>query len=229
MNFAKDFRKYLQSKFSGKVSVFDSILRQGVLTPYIVKEGKDNMIQSDVFSELMAKRIIFFGEDVNTDTSGIALCQLLYMHSVDSSAPISMYIASPGGEVYTGLALYDTMQLVQQDLELSTVCCGLAASMGSILLSGGSPGKRMALPHSRVMIHSVSTGTGRITYPDLVVQTRETGYLNEELMQILATKSGKSLDEVTADCGRDCWLKAEECLPGKYGPLGLIDKIIDSL
>jgi ATP-dependent Clp protease protease subunit len=229
-NLHDDFRKYLRSRNPYQMTAFDSMVqKQNIITPYITKESQDRMIQVDVFSELMANRIIYFGEGVTTETAGIALSQLLYMHSVDKTAPISMYISSPGGEVYTGLALYDTMQLVEQDLDITTICCGIAASMGSILLVGGTNGKRMALQHSRIMIHSVSTGSDRITYPDLDILAKETGALQKELLQIISDKTGKSYEEVEKDCSRDCWLKAEDGLPGKYGPLGIIDKVVDKL
>lgn len=229
---SKNFRKFFKSKYPYRMSEFDDYVKQweNTMTPYVTKESQERMVQVDVFSALMEKsRIITFNEDVNSNTASIALSQLLYLHSVDSDSPISLYICSPGGDVYSGLALYDTMQLVKQDLDLSTVCCGLAASMGSILLSGGTKGKRFALPNSTVMIHSVSTGSGRITYPDLKIMTRETEALNEKLMKILSDNSGKPYNEVVEDCGRDRWLRAEECLPGNYGELGLVDKIITKL
>lgn len=231
----KDFRKYFRSKHPFMMSTFDDVVKKGnvipksIITPYITKESQERMIQVDVFSELMRERIIFFGDDVNSDTANIALSQLLYFHAIDKNAPATMYISTNGGSVYHGMALYDTMQLCEQDFDISTVCLGLAASMGSILMVGGTRGKRSALEHSRIMIHSVSTGSDRITYPDLAIMAKETETLNKELMQILADKSGKPYEEVCADASRDHWLKAEECLPGNYGQFGLIDEIITRL
>lgn len=225
-----NFRKFFKDRHPYKMTVLDDIKKkqENIITPYITRESQDRMVQVDVFSELMANRIMFFGDEVNSDTCNVAISQLLYMHST-SDQPIQSYWNCPGGDVYSGLALYDVMQMVSKDCELSCICLGLAASMGSILMQGGTPGKRSALEHSRIMIHSVSTGTGRITYPDLKIMTKETETLNEELMKILAEKSGKKYEEVLEDAGRDHWLKASECLPGVYGKLGLIDSIIDKL
>lgn len=225
------FKKFFKSRHPLLGNTFDDFKKkqENIITPYITRESQDRMIQVDVFSELMANRIIYFGDEVNSDTCNIAISQLLYMHSVSSDLPIKFMINTVGGDVYSGLALYDTMQMVAKDCEISCTCLGLAASMGSILMQGGTPGKRSALAHSRIMIHSVSTGTGRITYPDLEITTRETRTLNEELMKILAEKSGKDYEEVVKDASRDCWLRAEDCLPGAYGKLGFIDEIIDTL
>lgn len=202
---------------------------KGALTPYILEKSQDRLAQLDVFSRLMKNRILYFGDSVNQETSGIMTCQLLYLYSV-SKDPITMYINSPGGEVYSGLAVYDTMDLIKQSgVVIKTVATGYACSMGSILMQGGTRGYRSALKHSRIMIHQVSTGTGRVTNRDLQVTAKETDTLNEELMEILSNSSGKPLDEVKMDCLRDCWIKAQEALPGKYGKHGLIDEIITSL
>lgn len=138
-----------------------------------------------------------------------------------------MYIDSPGGEVYSGLALYDTMLLVGKTCKLTTVCTGMAASMGSILMCAGS--ERLALPHSRIMIHQPLSGTGMAQASDIEIIAKETNNLKTELLQILSDRSGKKFDEVLKDCDRDHWLRADECLPGKYGKKGLIDKIIKEL
>ena len=230
-NLFKDFRKFCKSKKTVSTSVVDDYAKfqNGIITPYITKESQERMVQVDVFSELMSNRIIFFGDEVTSDSANIALSQLLYLHAIDKNEGIRMYLSTGGGSVYHGLALYDTMQLVKQDCTLSTTCLGLAASMGSILMVGGTLGNRSALEHSRIMIHSVSTGSDRITYPDLEIMTRETKTLNNELMQILADASGKDLVEVKNDASRDHYLKAEECLPGRYGKFGLIDNITDKL
>lgn len=230
-NMKEDFRKYFKSRHPFMMTVLDDYVKKtkaGVLTPYITRESQERMVQVDVFSELMSNRILFFGDEVNSDTSNIALSQLLYLHAA-SREPITIYISSPGGAVYNGLALYDTMQLVGKDCIVKTTCLGLAASMGSILMVGGTRGHRSALEHSRIMIHSVSTGSDRVTYPDLKILSEETGKLNDELMTILSEKTGKPLEEVMVDASRDCWLKASECLPGVYGKFGLIDNIVTTL
>ena len=229
----KDFRKYFLSKFPYSISTLDDRIKKmpfmNSLTRYVTKESIDsNMIQVDVFSELMSKRIIYFGEEVSSESVNIAVSQLLYMKSVGNE-PIHMYINTPGGEVYSGLALYDTMQLVQKSgIELGTTVLGLAASMGSILLVGGTTGKRSALEHSRILLHQVLSGTGPGSHQatDIEILSKETNILKTELIQILAEKSGKTFDEVWDDCDRDHWLKATDALPGKYGPLGLVDQII---
>lgn len=201
------------------------------LTPYVTKESDSRMMQVDVFSELMSQRTIFFDDEVNSETCNTAISQLLWMKS-QSNDPISMYISSPGGDVYSGLALYDTMELVKNSgIEITTIALGLAASMGSILLSGGSKGKRFALPHTRVLIHQVLSGTGPGSHQasDIEILSKETNTLKKELIEILSHVSGKPKDEVEKDCDRDHWLKASECLPGVYGPYGLVDKIITTL
>lgn len=200
------------------------------VTPYITKESQERMVQVDVFSELMSKRIIFFGTEFNDQTCNTAISQLLWMHQQDPTAPISIYVNSPGGDVYSGLALYDTVKMVAKDCIVSTICCGLAASMGSILMCAGTRGHRFALPHSRIMIHQPLSGTGGHTQAsDIEIVAKETNILKEELLMILSEASGKKYEEVWQDCDRDHWLKASECLPGEYGKFGLIDKIIDTL
>lgn len=205
-------------------------MKSNSLTPYVTVEGKENMIQVDVFSTLMKERIMYFGREVTADTCNVAISQLLYMYSDDPTKPISIYINTPGGDVYSGLALYDTMKLVSKTLPLTTICVGLAASMGSILMSAGTRGHRLALPHSRIMIHQPLSGTGGMTQAsDIEILAKETNILKEELAQVLSEASGKKIEEVIKDCDRDNWLKAEDCLPGKYGKFGLIDKIITEL
>ena len=229
-----DFRNYFKARKPFMMTKFDDIVKhqpKGIITPYITRESQDRMIQVDVFSELMANRIIFFGDEVNSTTSAVAVAQLLYMRSVDKTAPVSVFIESPGGSVYDGLAVYDTMTMMKKDCEITTVALGLAASMGSILLQGGTRGKRSALPHTRVLIHQPLSGTGAGSHQatDIEILSKETNILKKELIGILASASGKPFDEVYADCERDHWLKAEECLPGKYGEFGLIDTIADTL
>lgn len=198
-----------------------------MINPLVTKEVDYRTTQADVFSELLSKRIIYFSGEVTQESSDIVIAELLYLHSLDNKAPISMYIDSPGGEVYSGLALYDTMLLVGKTCKLTTVCTGMAASMGSILMCAGS--ERLALPHSRIMIHQPLSGTGMAQASDIEIIAKETNNLKTELLQILSDRSGKKFDEVLKDCDRDHWLRADECLPGKYGKKGLIDKIIKEL
>jgi ATP-dependent Clp protease protease subunit len=204
---------------------------KSMITPYILKESQDRMTQLDVFSELMSQRIIYFGEEVNSSTCNTAISQLLYMYSQDRTRPIHMYLNTPGGSVYSGLALYDTMKLVSKTLPLYTYVCGLAASMGSILLSAGTRGCRLALPHSRILIHQPLSGTGEgsTQASDIEILAKETNTLKEELTKILSDASGKKYEDVVKDCDRDHWIKAEDALPGKYGRYGLIDGIIEEL
>ena len=198
-----------------------------MINPLVTKEVDYRTTQADVFSELLSKRIIYFSGEVTQESSDIVIAELLYLHSLDNKAPISMYIDSPGGEVYSGLALYDTMLLVGKTCKLTTVCTGMAASMGSILMCAGS--ERLALPHSRIMIHQPLSGTGMAQASDIEIIAKETNNLKTELLQILSDRSGKKFDEVLKDCDRDHWLRADECVPGKYGKKGLIDKIIKEL
>lgn len=198
-----------------------------MISPLVTKEVDYRTTQADVFSELLSKRIIYFSGEVTQETCDVVIAELLYLQSADSQAPISMYIDSPGGEVYSGLALYDTMLLVGKTCKLTTVCTGMAASMGSILMCAGS--ERLALPHSRIMIHQPLSGTGMAQASDIEIIAKETNNLKTELLQILSDRSGKKFDEVLKDCDRDHWLRADECLPGKYGKKGLIDKIIKEL
>lgn len=223
------FRDFYKAEHPYGMSALDDYAKKNVITPYITRESKDRMVQVDVFSELMDNRIMFLGDEINSDVCCIALSQLVYLHAVNPTAPITIYIMSPGGEVYSGMALYDTMELIKKDCVINTTCLGLAASMGSVLMQGGTRGYRSALPHSRIMVHSASTGAGRITYPDLRIMADETEQLNNELLRILSESSGKPFEEVEKDCQRDCWVRADDALPGKYGEFGLIDKIIDKL
>lgn len=198
------------------------------VSPYIIKESENiRTVQVDVFSELLKNRTLFFDADVNRDSVVTAMCQLLYMVAV-SKEPITMYIATPGGDVYYGLALYDLMEMIKAEgVVINVYCIGLAASMGSILMCGGTRGHRYALKHSRIMIHQPLSGTGAGHHQetDIRILSEETSVLRKELQMILAEASGKSYEEVNADCERDNWLMASQCLPGVYGEFGLIDEI----
>lgn len=177
-----------------------------------------NVAVMDVFSRLMMDRIIFLGVPISDDVANIIQAQLLFLDSTDSKSDIQLYINSPGGSVYAGLGIYDTMQLVQSDV--ATICTGLAASMASVLLTAGTKGKRSALPHSRVMIHQPLGGAeGQAS--DIEITAREIIKLKKELYEIISLHSGKSLAQIEKDADRDYWMTAQEAL--KYG---MIDEIL---
>lgn len=194
------------------------ILPQSYINPTILEERQLNVTQMDVFSRLMADRIIFLGTEIDDTVANVIIAQLLYLSSQDPEAPITMYLNTPGGSVYSGLAIYDTMQYIPNPIQ--TVCTGLAASMGSILLCAGSKGKRFALPHSRVMIHQPSGGTGYAQASDIEIVAKQINKSKKELYQILSDHTGMSVKQIEKDADRDHWLTAEEAL--QYG---LIDEI----
>lgn len=188
------------------------------LNPYILEERQLNVTQMDVFSRLMMDRIIFLGTQVTDQSANIIQAQMLYLDSVDPDKDISLYINSPGGSVYAGLGIYDTMQYVNSDV--STICTGMAASMAAVLLVAGEKGKRYALPHSRVMIHQPLGGIqGQAS--DIEITAREILKLKDELFRIISDHSGMSFEKVAADSDRDYWMIAAEAK--EYG---MIDKIL---
>ena len=190
------------------------------LVPYVVEQTNRGERSYDIFSRLLNDRIIFLGEEVNDTSASLVVAQLLYLEAQDPDKDIQMYINSPGGSVTAGLAIYDTMQYVKCDV--STICVGLAASMGAFLLSSGAKGKRLALPNAEIMIHQPSAGTqGQVT--DMAIHLRRLEIIKRRLNHILADNTGKSLETVTADCERDNFMTAEEAK--EYG---LIDKVIYS-
>jgi ATP-dependent Clp protease protease subunit len=189
------------------------------LTPNIIEERRMNAVAMDVFSRLMMDRIIFLGVPIDDYVANIVQAQLLFLESVDSSKDILIYINSPGGSVYAGLGIYDTMQFVNPDV--ATICTGLAASMGAVLLAGGAKEKRSALPHSRIMIHQPLGGAGGQA-SDIEITAREILKLKKELYEILANHSGKSMEQIEKNSDRDYWMKAEEAL--EYG---LIDEVLN--
>lgn len=189
------------------------------VTPYIIEERSLNVTQMDVFSRLMMDRIIFMGTGVNDHVANIITAQLLFLESVDATKDITMYINSPGGGVYAGLGIYDTMQYIKPDV--CTVCTGLAASMGAVLLAGGAAGKRAALPHSRVMIHQ-PLGGAQGQASDIEITTKQILMLKKELYDILAHHSGKSYEEIEKDSDRDYWMKAPDAKT-----YGLIDEVLE--
>jgi len=199
----------------------DNLPRMGVnyISPSILEERQLNVTQMDVFSRLMMDRIIFLGTEVNDYTANVIQAQLLYLDSVDPDKDISIYLNTPGGSVYAGLGIYDTMQFIKS--KVATICTGMAASMGAVLLTAGEKGLRAALPHSRIMIHQPMGGT-RGQASDIEIEAREILRLKDELYQILSDHSGQPVEKLRQDADRDYWMKADEAL--RYG---MIDKIFD--
>ena len=185
------------------------------LVPYVVEQTNRGERSYDIFSRLLNDRIIFLGEEVNDTTASLVVAQLLYLEAQDPDKDIQMYINSPGGSVTAGMAIYDTMQYVKCDV--STICVGLAASMGAFLLAAGAKGKRLALPNAEIMIHQPSAGTqGQVT--DMAIHLKRLEVIKRRLNHILADNTGKSLETVTADCERDNFMTAEEAK--EYGDPG---------
>lgn len=190
----------------------------GYLNPTVIEERKLNVSQLDVFSRLMMDRIIFLGTAIDDDVANIVTAQLLFLQSVDPKVDISLYINTPGGQVSSGLSIYDTMQLVSPDV--ATICTGMAASMGSVLLCAGAEGKRAALPHSKVMIHQPLGGV-RGQASDILIEAKEIEKCRQELCSLIAGHSGQPYDKVFADMDRNFWMGSDEAL--NYG---MIDKIL---
>ena len=188
------------------------------INPTITEERKFNVAQMDVFSRLMMDRIIFLGVPIDDDVANIVMAQLLFLASTDSAADITLYLNTPGGQVSSGLAIYDTMQIVQPDV--ATVCTGMAASMGSVLLCAGTRGKRTALPHSRVLIHQ-PLGGAQGQASDILIAAREIEKTRTELFRIISEHSGQPLERVAADGDRDFWMTAEEAKA-----YGMVDEIL---
>lgn len=221
MNLKKEFRSFATKHHGVNSLYFDKILNKMTptnLTPNIIEERQMNVVAMDVFSRLMMDRIIFLGTGVDDYVANIIQAQLLFLESLDASKDIQIYINSPGGSVYAGLGIYDTMQYVRPDV--STICTGMAASMGAVLLCAGAKGKRSALPHSRVMIHQPSGGAQGVA-TDMEINLREMLKLKEELYKIIANHSGQSYDKVYADSERDYWMIADEAK--EYG---MIDEVL---
>ena len=190
------------------------------LVPYVIERTSSGERSYDIFSCLLSDRIIFLSEEVNDATAGLIVAQLLYLEAQDPDKDIQMYINSPGGSVTAGMAIYDTMQYIKCDV--STICIGMAASMGAFLLSSGAKGKRIALPNAEVMIHQPSAGTqGKVT--DMEIDVEHFLRIKERLNKILAANTGKTPEEVKAASERDHWMTAQDALD-----FGLIDKVITS-
>lgn len=217
---ATEFEKYAKGHLgvSGLALHRYTSLYSGYLNPTIIEERQLNVAAMDVFSRLMMDRIIFLGVPINDDVANIIQAQLLFLESADSKSDIQIYVNSPGGGVYAGLGIYDTMQLITPDV--ATICTGMAASMAAVLLTAGAKGKRTALPHSRVMIHQPMGGAqGQAS--DIEITAREIAKLKDELYQIISQHSGKSMDQLIKDADRDYWMTADEAV--KYG---MIDEIL---
>ncbi len=221
MDYGKEFEKFaikdqgINSLYYNKIT---SSMNPMGLTPNIIEERQMNIAIFDVFSRLMMDRIIFLGTAINDQVANIVQAQLLFLESVDSSKDISIYINSPGGGVYAGLGMYDTMQFIKPDI--ATICTGMAASMGAVLMCAGTKGKRSALPHSRIMIHQPMGGAqGQAS--DIEITAREILKLKDELYEIIAKHSGQTVKKVHNDSDRDYWMKADEAK--KYG---MIDEIL---
>jgi len=221
MDYGKEFEKYA-TKHHGINSmhynkILSSMYPQG-MTPNIVEERQLNVAIFDVFSRLMMDRIIFLGTGINDQVANVVQAQLLFLESIDASKDIQIYINSPGGGVYAGLGIYDTMQFIKPDV--ATICTGMAASMGAVLLCAGAPGKRSGLTHSRVMIHQ-PLGGAQGQASDIEITAREILTLKKELYEIIAKHSGQSYDKVYDDSDRDYWMRAD-----KAKEYGMIDEIL---
>ena len=220
MNYNNDFRKYAVNHRGVNGLVFDQYtsIYNGYINPTIIEERTLNVAQMDVFSRLMMDRIIFLGTPINDDVANIIQAQLLFHESSDPNKDIQIYFNSPGGSVYAGLGIYDTMQYIRSDV--ATICTGMAASMAAVLLCAGAHGKRSALKHSRVMIHQPMGGAeGQAS--DIEITAKEILKLREELYEIIANHSHQDIEKVRIDSDRDHWMIAEEAK--EYG---MIDEIL---
>ena len=216
MDYGKEFKKYATKHPGVNAMYYDKIVSS--MTPYIIEERQMNVAQMDVFSRLMMDRVMFLGTGIDDQVANIIQAQLLFLQSVDPKRDIQMYINSPGGGVYAGLGIYDTMQYITPDV--ATICTGIAASMGAVLLCAGEKGKRSALPHARVMIHQ-PLGGAQGQASDIEITAREIMKLKKELYDIIANHSGQEFDKVHHDSDRDYWMKAEEAKA-----YGMVDEVL---
>lgn len=216
MNYGKEFKKYATKHHGISAMHFDKITSS--MTPYIIEERQMNVAQMDVFSRLMMDSVMFLGTAIDDQVANVIQAQLLFLQSVDAKRDIQMYINSPGGSVYAGLGIYDTMQYITPDV--ATICTGMAASMGAVLLCAGQEGKRTALTHSRVMIHQ-PLGGAQGQASDIEITAREILKLKDELYQIIAKHSGQTIEKVHQDSDRDYWMKAEEAKA-----YGMVDEVL---
>jgi ATP-dependent Clp protease protease subunit len=213
----KEFQRYAQLDKGVSSLTMEGYVKSS-LTPYIIEERQLNVAQMDVVSRLMMDRIIFLGTGINDQVANIVQAQLLFLESADAKKDIQIYMNSPGGSVYAGLGIYDTMQVINPDV--ATICTGIAASMAAVLLCAGANGKRSALKHSRVMIHQPMGGAeGQVS--DMEITLKEILKLKKELYDIIAQHSGKPFAEVERDSDRDYWMTSEEAKA-----YGMIDEVL---
>ncbi|EDP72404.1 ATP-dependent Clp protease, proteolytic subunit [Flavobacteriales bacterium ALC-1] len=221
MDYGKEFEKFAIKDQGINSNYYSKIIESMYptnLTPNIIEERQMNIAVFDVFSRLMMDRIIFLGTGVNDQVANIIQAQLLFLQSTDASKDVQIYINSPGGSVYAGLGIYDTMQFIKPDV--ATICTGIAASMAAVLLCAGEKGKRSALKHSRVMIHQPMSGTqGQVS--DMEIAVRETLKIKKELYDIISGHSGKTYEQVEKDSDRDYWMTSNEALD-----YGMIDEVL---
>ena len=223
MNYGKEFEKFAIKDQGISSTYYNQIMHSMYpvgLTPNIIEERQMNAVSMDVFSRLMMDRIIFMGTGINDTVANIIQAQLLFLESTDASKDIQIYINSPGGSVYAGLGIYDTMQLIKPDV--ATICTGMAASMGAVLLCAGAKGKRSGLTHSRVMIHQ-PLGGAQGQASDIEITAREILTLKKELYEIISKHTGQDYQKVHDDSDRDYWMKAE-----KAKEYGMIDEVLSS-
>ncbi len=221
MNYTKEFKDFAIKDQGVSSTYYDKIVSSMYpvgLTPNIIEERQMNAVAMDVFSRLMMDRIIFMGTGINDQVANIIQAQLLFLESTDASKDIQIYINSPGGSVYAGLGIYDTMQFIKPDV--ATICTGMAASMAAVLLCAGHKGKRSGLTHSRVMIHQ-PLGGAQGQASDIEITAREILTLKDELYHIIANHSGQTFEKVYEDSDRDYWMKAD-----KAKEYGMIDEIL---
>ena len=220
MDINKEFEKYAVKHRGISSNTLHGFKQHGFtnLTPYIIEERPLNVASMDVFSRLMMDRIIFLGEPIDDYVANIVTAQLLFLDSTDRTRDIQMYINSPGGSVYAGLGIYDTMQFINPDI--ATICTGIAASMAAILMCSGVKGKRSALKHSRIMLHQPFGAIGGQA-SDIEITAKEIRKIKYELYSIIAEHSGKTTEQVEEDCNRDFWLTAEESKD-----YGVIDEVL---
>ncbi|RYD53548.1 MAG: ATP-dependent Clp protease proteolytic subunit [Sphingobacteriales bacterium] len=221
---SKEFRKYAVGHLGLSGNTLDNysakvdIPMPTNLTPYIIEERPMNVAQMDVFSRLMMDRIIFLGTGIDDQVANIVTAQLLFLESVDRARDVQMYLNSPGGSVYAGLGIYDTMQVINPDV--STICTGIAASMGAVLMCAGAEGKRTALRHSRIMLHQPSSAIGGQA-TDIEITVKEIQRVKKNLYTVISDHTGQPYEKVAIDCDRDYWMIAEEAKA-----YGLVDEVL---
>ena len=220
INNRKDFYLYARDRGLSSLTLDGySKISYDYINPTILEERKLNVAQMDIFSRLQADRIIFLGVPIDDDVANIIQAQLLYLSSNDDKSDISLYLNTPGGQVSSGLGIYDTMQIINPDV--STICTGMAASMGAVLLCAGEKGKRSILPHSRVLIHQ-PLGRTEGQASDIIIAAKEIQKTKEELLHILSEHTGQLYEKILADADRDYWMSANEAL--EYG---MVDNIME--